>query len=84
MCRVAATIAPLGIFFGPSTATLADFQSLAPVALPLCSSYVTSKTDLVKTSDARPKLNAQRSGLQFVPSAGGTASLSWTRSSPER
>ncbi|KAL4161059.1 hypothetical protein PRNP1_001616 [Phytophthora ramorum] len=46
--------------------------------------YATSKTDLEKTSDARPKLKAQRSGLQFVPSADGTASLSRTRSLPER
>lgn len=77
MCRVTATIEPPGVFFGPSTATLEDFQCLpAPVALPLCSSYgyTTFETQLTKKSNtppSQPKCSATQTGVLFVPGTNG-------------
>ncbi|KAL3664146.1 hypothetical protein V7S43_011028 [Phytophthora oleae] len=70
MCRVAATISPPGIFFGPSSATLENFQFVpSPVELPLCSSYSTLKAFPEKKPDGKHK--ARPSGLQFVSGVNG-------------
>ncbi|KAE9289157.1 hypothetical protein PF008_g25943 [Phytophthora fragariae] len=72
MCRVAATIEPPGVFFGPSTATLDDFQCLpSPVALPLRSSYTSFETQLTKKSSTPPKSSAIQTGVLFVPGTNG-------------
>ncbi|KAE8975916.1 hypothetical protein PR003_g24033 [Phytophthora rubi] len=75
MCRVTATIEPPGVFFGPSTATLEDFQYLpSPVALPLRSSYTSFETQLTKkpsTLPSQPKRSAIQTGVLFVPGTNG-------------
>jgi hypothetical protein len=72
MCRVSAFIAPPGIFFGQSTATLADFQTLpASVALPLCSSYSMLQAKKPTPALVRPKRQARPGGLVFTSSADG-------------